>query len=53
MKFKSYKQAESYAIQAIAGDVKVGYVILNERKWFRKWYYINYYFKTIVEDYET
>lgn len=49
MKFKSFKQAEQHAISCIASDEKVGYVILSERKWFRKWYYINYYFRTIQE----
>ncbi len=48
MKFKSYKKAEQHAISSINGDEKVGYVVLSERKWFRKWYYVNYYFKTPI-----
>jgi len=50
--FKSYKKAEEHAISVIAKDSdNIGYVILSERKnWFRKYFYINYYFKNPVEN---
>lgn len=48
MKFKSYRKAEQHAISSINGDEKVGYIVLSERKWFRRWYYVNYYFKTPI-----
>lgn len=53
MIFKSYKKAEEHAILSINGDEKIGYIILSGRRWFRKYYYINYYFKTVIADYES
>jgi len=49
MKFKSREQAEQHAISSIAGEENVGYVVLSERKWFRKFYYVNYYFRNIID----
>lgn len=49
MKYKSYIKAEQHAISSICNDGNVGYVILSERKWFRKYYYINYYLKNIID----
>jgi len=53
MKFKSKKKAEQYAISSINGDDKVGYVIIPERNFFRTYYYVSFYFKTVIADYES
>jgi len=47
--FKSFKEAEQHAISSIAGDEKIGYVVLSERRCFIKFYYINYYLRTIID----
>lgn len=52
MKFKSYKRAEEYALSRIDNN-KMGYVISSNRKWFRRYYYVSFYFKTIISDYES
>lgn len=53
MKFKSKKKAEQYAISSINGDERISYVIIPEREWFWTYYYVSFYFKTVIADYES